>query len=96
MTSVVQLLNEVVQAGGTVVLRQDGRPVAIGVPPPLVEQLHTFREEVIALLAQKTSSFPHCPRCCSYALYRPSTTDLYECETCNLAGIDETTARRVN
>ena len=39
-------------------------------------------------------SFPHCPRCLSYALYRPNNVGNYECETCRLEGISEDGARR--
>ena len=41
------------------------------------------------------SSFPHCPRCASYALYRKNNVGTYECLTCELRGIDETAARRL-
>jgi len=41
------------------------------------------------------SSFPHCPRCASYALYRKNNVGTYECLTCELQGIDETAARRL-
>lgn len=42
------------------------------------------------------SSFPHCPRCLSYALYRRNNVGLYECLTCGMQEIDEATARRVH
>jgi len=41
-------------------------------------------------------TFPHCPRCASYALYRRNNTGTYECQTCNLREIDEAVARRLN
>jgi hypothetical protein len=40
-------------------------------------------------------SFPHCPRCASYALYRKDNIGNYECLTCKLQDIKEATARRV-
>jgi len=41
------------------------------------------------------SIFPHCPRCASYALYRKNNIGDYECQTCGMQGIEESTARRV-
>jgi Zn ribbon nucleic-acid-binding protein len=41
------------------------------------------------------SSFPHCPRCASFALYRKNNVGKYECQTCKLQDIDETAARRL-
>lgn len=41
------------------------------------------------------SILPHCPRCASYALYRKDNIGLYECQTCGLQEIEESTARRV-
>jgi hypothetical protein len=40
-------------------------------------------------------TFPHCPRCASYALYRRNNICNYECETCGLRDIQECTARQV-
>jgi hypothetical protein len=39
--------------------------------------------------------FPHCPRCASYALYRPNNIGPYKCQTCGLIDITEEAARRV-
>ena len=60
--SVRGLLAEVARSGGAVVLRPDGRTVAVGVPDGLIEQLRSHREEVIALLRQSVSSSPHRPQ----------------------------------
>ena len=38
--------------------------------------------------------FPHCPRCASFALYRPNNMGSYECQTCGLQAIAEHVARR--
>jgi len=48
-------------------------------------------------LAQRPGGrvFPHCPRCASYALYRRNNIGNYECMTCGLQDIEESTARRV-
>jgi Zn ribbon nucleic-acid-binding protein len=40
--------------------------------------------------ARGRSSFPHCPRCASYSLYRKNNVGSYECLTCGLRDIDET------
>ena len=45
--------------------------------------------------APNRSSFPHCPRCSSYALYRKNNIGNYQCLTCGLRDIDETVARRL-
>jgi Zn ribbon nucleic-acid-binding protein len=39
-------------------------------------------------------AFPHCPRCASYALYRKNNVGIFECLTCGLEEITESTARR--
>jgi hypothetical protein len=44
--------------------------------------------------APKRRAFPHCPRCASYALYRPNNIGDYECQTCELRNITEEVARR--
>jgi hypothetical protein len=43
---------------------------------------------------RKISSFPHCPKCFSFALYRPNNVGNYECQNCGLEGISEEVARR--
>jgi len=45
--------------------------------------------------SRRVTVFPHCPRCASYALYRKDNIGLYECMTCGLLGIEESTARRL-
>lgn len=44
---------------------------------------------------KRVTVFPHCPRCASYALYRKDNIGDYECLTCGLLEIDESTARRL-
>lgn len=44
---------------------------------------------------KRVTVFPRCPRCASYALYGKNNRGLYECQSCGLQGIEETTARRV-
>jgi hypothetical protein len=43
----------------------------------------------------KAPTLPDCPRCSSYCLYRKNNIGNYECLTCELGGITESTARRV-
>jgi hypothetical protein len=40
------------------------------------------------------SVVPHCTACCSYYLFR-ETDGTYTCQSCELAGIEESQARRV-
>ena len=42
----------------------------------------------------RSSSFAHCPKCFSFALYRPNNLGNYECQTCGLEGINEDVAQR--
>jgi hypothetical protein len=42
-----------------------------------------------------TNVFPHCPACCSFALYLEDNLGAYECQTCGLENIDEEIARRL-
>ena len=41
-------------------------------------------------------SFPHCPRCASYYLYRKGNVGSYECLTCGVLDIPEDVARRLH
>jgi Zn ribbon nucleic-acid-binding protein len=43
----------------------------------------------------RIATFPHCPHCASYALYRENNRGEYECETCGLQNIEEQIARRL-
>ena len=75
----------------------------------LLNELRRHKPEIVALLQRHTVSdpagwfvngkrvtvFPHCPRCASYALYRKDNLGDYECLTCGMQGIEESTARRV-
>ena len=44
---------------------------------------------------RRETVFPHCPRCASYALYRKGNIGDYECQTCGLQSIEESSARRL-
>ena len=62
-----------------------GEPATVPTPGPPTVKGNTWGR----------SSFPHCPRCASYALYRRNNVGNYECLTCELRGIGETAARRL-
>jgi hypothetical protein len=85
------LIESVKAAGGTLTLAGD--TVRCWLPKDaehLVDELRAVKPELIELLRKaggRIAEFPHCPRCCSYALY--------ECETCGLKGIEEHIARRL-
>jgi predicted RNA-binding Zn-ribbon protein involved in translation (DUF1610 family) len=94
-----ELLDSVKRDGGVIEL--DGDNLKCRLPKDAVHFANLLREhkqELIELLRAcggRVATFPHCPRCASYALYRRNNTGVYECETCGLQNIDEVTARRV-
>lgn len=93
------ILETVRQAGG--VLWVEGETLRYRLPQDaahLVSLLREQKPEVLAVVRARggrVATFPHCPRCASYALYRENNRGLYECMTCGLAGIEECVARRV-
>lgn len=92
------LIEAVKRAGG--VLALDGDGIEFRLPESAAHFIETLREqksEVMKLLRARggrVATFPHCPKCASYALYRRSAGD-YECQTCGLQEITEELARRV-
>ncbi len=94
-----ELIEAVKMAGG--VLKVEGDNVRCWLPKDaahLAGKLKERKPELVALLrAQggRAATFPHCPRCVSYALFRMDNTGIYECLTCGLMGIEESLARRV-
>ena len=97
--SVQSLVDEIIRRGGTLTLTGD--TVRYRLPKDaehLVDELRAVKPELIELLRKaggRIAEFPHCPRCCSYALYRKNNIGVYECETCGLKGIEEHIARRL-
>jgi Zn ribbon nucleic-acid-binding protein len=89
----------VLHAGGVLTLAGDD--VRCWLPPDathLVGALKERKPELIALLRRvggRVATFPHCPRCASYALFREDNRGDYECLTCGLSNIEEGTARRI-
>jgi hypothetical protein len=97
--SAATLVEAVKKAGG--VLALDGDRLRFKLPNSaahLIERLRLQKAELVALLRSnggRLATFPHCPKCSSYALYRPNNTGNYECQTCGLQDILEEFARRV-
>jgi hypothetical protein len=94
-----ELVEAVKRAGGVLELR--GESVRCTLPRCVVHLADRLREckpELIATLqgrGGRVATFPHCPRCASYDLYRKNNVGKYECETCGLEQIEEHEARRV-
>jgi hypothetical protein len=94
------VVHEIERAGGVLKLEADSS-VRVKLPPGmenLIEVLRPHKEALIDLLKSRggrVASFPHCPRCASYALYRTDNSGRYECLTCGMTEIEESTARRL-
>lgn len=97
----VELVEQVTTAGGCLSLTDDGKHIRAALPEDalgLVDILRQHKAELIGILRARggrVATFPHCPKCASYALYRQDNIGDYECTTCALQGIPEETARRV-
>jgi Zn ribbon nucleic-acid-binding protein len=60
--------------------------------------LRERKQEVIEFLKARggrAATFPHCPKCSSNALCRENNIGTYECLTCGVQDIEESSARRV-
>ena len=94
-----ELVGIVERAGGTLILHGD--KVKYQLPDAVAHLAVALKErksELVALLRRRggrVAAFPHCPRCASYALYRKNNIGDYECQTCGLRRIEESTARRL-
>ena len=97
--SVQLLVDEILRRGGT--LKLEGDTVKYRLPEDathLVGELRAHKPELVELLrAQggRVATFPHCPKCASYALYRENNIGVYQCQTCGLQNIEEDRARRL-
>jgi hypothetical protein len=95
----VEIVETIRKAGGLLVLDGDG--IECQLPPDtthLVPLLREHKPQLVELLrAQggRVASFPHCPRCAGYALYRDDNIGAYECQSCGLQDIAEHISRRV-
>ncbi len=93
------VVDQIVRAGG--VLRIEGERIRYLLPDDvahLAGELREHKPELMELLRKaggRFAVFPHCPRCASYALYRENNIGLYECQSCGVTGIEESTARRL-
>jgi hypothetical protein len=94
-----ELIDSVKRAGG--VLELKGDKLRCQLPKDaahFAEMLREHKRELIDIVKARggrIATFPHCPRCSSYALYRKNNLGDYECETCGLREIAESTARQV-
>jgi len=97
--SIQSLVDEILRHGGTLTL--SGNTVKYRIPEDaahLVGQLKERKPELVDLLKTRggrVATFPHCPRCAGYALYRENNRGTYECLTCELQNIEESVARRL-
>jgi Zn ribbon nucleic-acid-binding protein len=97
--SPAELIDAIKANGG--VLAVDGDEIVYQLPKDTAHLLDVLRErksEVMGIVKAhggRIANFPHCPRCASYALYRKDNIGLFECQTCGLTGIEESTARRL-
>ena len=95
-----ELIESLKAKGGVLIL--EGEQIKFQLPQDathLVEQLRERKQELSPILRScggRIATFPHCPRCASYALYRKDDLGNYECLTCELQDIPEVTARRAN
>jgi Zn ribbon nucleic-acid-binding protein len=95
-----ELVENIRQRGG--VLTLDGDSIKFQLPESasyLVTQLRAEKAAVISILRAhggRVATFPHCPLCASYALYRKNNIGAFECQTCGMRDIDEAVARRTN
>lgn len=94
-----ELIEKVISIGGT--LKLNGDRVSYWLPDDaahLIGELRERKPELVELLrAQggRIATFPHCPHCASYDLYRQDNLGDYECQSCGLMEIEESAARRV-
>jgi transcription initiation factor IIE alpha subunit len=94
-----ELIESVMKAGGT--LKLEGDRVSYWLPREaahLIDHLRRLKREIIPLLTARggrIATFPHCPRCASYAMFREQNEGPFECLTCGRRAIEESTARRL-
>jgi Zn ribbon nucleic-acid-binding protein len=93
------LMDEVLRHGGTLTL--EGDTVKYRLPKDaahLAGELRQCKAELMELLRKaggRVATFPHCPRCASYALYRENNLGDFECQSCGCRDIREEIARRL-
>lgn len=93
------VVDQIVRAGG--VLKLEGDRIKYRLPERvahLADDMKRRKPELVELLRKvggRIATFPHCPRCASYVLYRKDNIGAYECQTCGLGRIEEATARQL-
>ena len=93
------LASSIEKAGG--VLKLEGEQVRCWLPTVVAHLAPELKErksdliEVLRRAGGRIATFPHCPRCASYALFRTNDNGDYECMTCGQDEIKEHIARRV-
>lgn len=94
-----ELLESVKRAGG--VLETNGDKLKCQLPEDALHFTDLLRErkqeliEIVKARGGRVATFPRCPRCCSSAMYRANNVGDFECLTCEMQGISEVAARRV-
>jgi hypothetical protein len=97
--SLESVVDQIRRAGG--VLKLEGDHIRYLLPNDvahLAGELKEYKPELLELLRReggRIATFPHCPKCASYALYRENSIGAYECQSCGLQGIEEQIARRL-
>jgi len=95
----VELIETLKRLGGVLTLHD--KQIKFQLPKDaahLTGLLREHKQELIGILRAhggRVATFPHCPRCSSYDLYRKNNVGRYECITCGLRDISEEIARRV-
>lgn len=94
-----ELVEAIAAAGG--VLKLEGDTLSFRVPSNASHLIQLLRSQkpvvsdIVRRRGGRVANFPRCPRCASYALYRENNVGPFECLTCGLLEIDESTARRL-
>ena len=92
------IICEIERSGG--VLKLEGEHIRVLLPSGMENVASILRErkpELLEILRQRggrVASFPACPACGSFALFRERTGEDFECLTCCAQGITEVDARR--
>jgi len=100
-TTIIELVGNLKKAGAVLTLEADEK-IKFQVPESaahLIDMLAQHKAQLIGILQARggrVATFPRCPNCLSFALYRRDNLGNFACETCGLKGIDEVTARRVH
>jgi hypothetical protein len=95
----IELVENLKKAGAVLTLEASEK-IKFQVPKSaahLITLLAQHKTELIGILqvsGGRVATFPHCPNCLSFALYRRNNLGNFACETCGLKGINEVMARK--